>query len=100
MPALVDLARRDFQTRLAAWGITADELEVEIDEDHLQNHFVINSILIPRLGDCQINYVFLAGECDWDMEHGIEFLLKDGWPIRCEAQAGLALNAAWSNYLT
>ena len=99
MPHLIEWARRDLQARLLNWGITLDELEVEIDLDNLQNHFSINEVLIPRISDCQTNYIFLAGECDWDQDHGIEFLLKDGKPIRCGAQKGLALSKGWDEYL-
>jgi hypothetical protein len=99
VPQLVEWAQRDLQTRLSNWGITIDELEIEIEPDNLQNHFSINEILVPRIGDCKINYIFLAGACDWDEEHGIEFLLKDGKPISCGAQEGLALNKSWDAYL-
>ncbi|MBI5035193.1 MAG: hypothetical protein HZB51_32100 [Chloroflexi bacterium] len=99
MPQLIEWAQRDLQTCLSNWGITLDELGIEIDLNNLQNHFSIAEILIPRLGDCKTDYVFLAGECDWDSDHGIEFLLKNGIPILCEAQEGLAMNESWDDYL-
>ena len=99
MPQLVEWARRDLQARLTNWGITLDELDVEIDVDNLQNHFSIKEVLIPRISDCQTNYIFLAGECDWEQDHGIEFLLKNSKPILCGAQEGLALSESWDEYL-
>lgn len=99
IPQLIEWARRDLQARLSNWGITLDELEAEIDLDNLQNHFSINEVLVPRIAECQNNYIFLNGECDWDPDHGIEFLLKNGILILCEAQEGLAMSESWEDYL-
>ena len=96
-------ARKDFLQRLDNWGMTDEELfeviGIKIDEQNIQNHFKINDILVPRIGRCRVDYVFICGSCDWDEEHGIEFLLKNGEPIRCDAQEGLALSAEWDDYL-
>jgi len=96
-------ARKDFRQRLNNWGMTAEELfeeiDIEIDEQNIHNHFIINEIVVPRIDGCSANYIFICGSCDWDEEHGIEFLLRDGEPIRCNAQEGLAQNAEWDDYL-
>jgi len=96
-------ARKDFKRRLKNWGITSDELAeengVEIDEQSIEKHFRIDQVVIPRIEGCNHNYAFLAGECDWDVEHGIEFLLKNGVLIRCAAQEGLSSSAEWEDYL-
>jgi hypothetical protein len=103
IPELVAWARKDFRQRLENWGITPAELTeengFEISEDKIQNHFQLDQIVIPRIEDCRHDYVFLCGNCDWDVEHGIEFLLKDGIPIGCSAQEGLYTSAEWNDYL-
>jgi hypothetical protein len=96
-------ARKDFRQRLSNWGMTAEELfeeiAIKIDEQNIYNHFIIDEAVIPRIDGCNANYIFICGSCDWDEEHGIEFLLKNGEPIRCNAQEGLAQNAEWDDYL-
>ncbi len=103
VPQLAQWVQHDLQDRLARWGITLEEMQeelgIEIDVDDLQKHFAINEILIPRIGDCRTTFVVLQGACEWDSEHGIEFLLKDGRPILCGPQEGLALSAEWDDYL-
>jgi hypothetical protein len=100
---LANLAREDFKTRLENWGITPQELyeeiEMEIDEQNIQNHFKIEQVVIPPIRNCSFDYVFMCGNCDWDEEHGIEFLLKNGEPVQCNAQGGLASGAEWNDYL-
>ena len=102
-PELAIWARKDFKKRLENWGITPDELAeengFEIDEQSIERHFRIDQVVIPRIEGCNHNYIFLAGKCDWDVEHGIEFLLKNGAPIRCAAQEGLWSSAEWEDYL-
>jgi len=100
---MASYARKDYKSRLEAWGLSPDELAeengFEIDEENIDGHFRINQVVIPRVNECKHTYVFFAGECDWDVEHGIEFLLKDGVPIRCSAQEGLSTSAEWEDYL-
>jgi hypothetical protein len=80
--------------------VDLEEYDIEINEEDLDNHYSLNGIVIPRMQDCTTNYVFLTGECDWDPEHGIEILLKEGVPIECGEQDCLYLNAAWKSYIS
>jgi len=102
-PKIDDWAKKDFKQRLAKWRMPRETLEksigITIDEQNIQNHYHIHQVTIPRIEICVHNYIFLSGECDWDMEHGIEFLLKNGDPIRCSAQQGLSLSGKWNQYL-
>ena len=100
---LNDWARKYFQSCMINWRIPDEEIieefGFEIDKERIQNHYKIDKVIIPRINSCSDNYVFLAGECDWDIEHGIEFLLKNRTPIQCTAQDGLCFNEAWDEYL-
>ncbi len=96
---LAVLAIEDFKTRLENWGMTPQELDQEIDEQNIQKHFKLEQVVIPRIKNCSYDYVFICGSCDWDKEHGIEFLLKNGEPIQCNAQEGLAVSTEWGKYL-
>lgn len=73
--------------------------DIRIDEGHLAAHYSLDRIVIPRMQNCPIDYVFVTGECDWEAEHGMEILLKDGIPVECGSQDGLFLNAAWGKYI-
>jgi hypothetical protein len=101
--ALTVWARTSFQAQLDQWGLTSEELcaeiGIKINKQSIQNHFEIDEVIIPRINQCKENYIFLCGCCDWDGEHGIEFLLKDGTPIQCTSQDGLAFSEAWDIYL-
>ena len=102
-PLLSAWAKKDFRRRLENWGMTPEELneelDMEIDEQNIQNHFSINQVIIPRIGNCNRDYIFLCGSCDWDEEHGIEFLLENGKPVRSDAQGELSLSGEWNKYL-
>src|SRR5689334_17775139 len=47
-------AGKDFRQRLDQWGMMAEELFEEIgmkiDEQNIRNHFLIDEIIIPRIG--------------------------------------------------
>ena len=97
IPVLTTWAKMYYRTvaelfPLAEYGIT-------IGKTRLEQQYTITEIVVPRLSTCTTNYLFLCGECDWDSEHGIEFLLANGSPIRCNAQEGLALSEEWDDYL-
>jgi hypothetical protein len=54
-----------------------------------------STITLPAHGATRDRYVFVAGGCDWDEEHGIELLFKNGRLFKLSAQDGLATNEAW-----
>jgi hypothetical protein len=102
-PELAEWARKDYHSRLQHWELSGEELAGEIgfpiDEENIERHFRIREAVVPGVNGCATAYLLLIGRCDWDAEHGIEFLLKDGSPIRCSAAEGLSTSAEWDEYL-
>ena len=100
---LNEWARKYYRKCMVDWQIPGYEIMedfgFEIDEANIQNHYGIGEVVIPRIQSCTDKYVFLTGGCGWDIEHGIEFLLKNGTPIQCTAQEGLCLNKGWDKYI-
>lgn len=81
-----------------AVGLTWPEV-AGINRSNIREHYRVDSIFVPRLRSCPNNFLFLHGECDWEDEHGIEFLLRDGRILQCGPQDGLAQNESWNDYI-
>jgi hypothetical protein len=63
-------------------------------------HYTITEIVVPRLGESKHAFLFITGECEWEVEHGFELLLRDGKVIKCEMAADcLFLNEEWDSYI-
>ena len=60
----------------------ADE-EIDIDYDAISKHWSVNCVLIGNLETCNGNYYFLSCDCDWEPEHGMEFLLDGTDVVYC-----------------
>jgi len=80
-------------------GLTWPEV-AGINRSNIRAHYRIDQIFVPRLQSCSRSYLFLDGECDWEEEHGLEILLRDGHVLLCGEQGGLMQNQEWNKYLT
>jgi hypothetical protein len=64
------------------------------------DHVKIINVIIPVHGRSQHRYFFADFRCDWEEEHGLELLFRDGQLIRVSQPDGLWGNAAWySEYI-
>jgi hypothetical protein len=99
--------REDFTHPVAldCW-FTCQEIEIDGEEPpvilrkrtQVWRHVDLREILIPRHGKSRDRYVFLHGNCDWDREHGLELLLKNGRLLRVGRQEGLFCSEEWGLY--
>ena len=62
------------------------------------DHVKPEKVMIPRHGKSKDLYVFVFAECDWEEEHGLSLLFKNGKLFEVSSQSGLFLNEEWSLY--
>jgi len=72
---------------------------IAIDPDHISNHYRLSSVIIPAIRDSQSDFVIVGADCDWEEEHGMEFVLENGRAIACGPQSSLAFGAFWDEVL-
>jgi len=89
---LCDQARSYFERIKSATNAGAN-----VDMRKIDDHFKLKDVLIPEIGDCADDYLVLSGECDWEEEHGIQFLLENGNVLHCGPDTGLAVNPCWED---
>ena len=77
----------------------AEEGLGHIRRNNIREYYEINEVAIPPHGASKRVYQFLSADCDWEDEHGMEFLLCDGKVVSCTNQDCLYLDEAWSGYL-
>jgi hypothetical protein len=86
--------RTDEEVDLAGEGLG------HIQRANVRDHYRIEQGVIPRLGECADVYHFLTGGCDWETEHGLEVLLKNGVVVACGPNDCLySKGAEWDEYL-
>lgn len=61
-------------------------------------HVRLTQVFIPQHGTSADRYVFVSGDCDWEVEHGLELLFKNERLFKVCEQDGLAQNEEWSLY--
>ncbi len=71
----------------------------QINRSNIRKHYALDSIVIPRHGSSPHTWFFIAAECDWEEEHGMETLVKDGAIISCGMSNVLYLNEEWDRYI-
>jgi len=71
----------------------------DIQRDNIGEYYDINEVVIPPHGTSRHLYQFLLAECDWEEEHGMEFLVCDGKVVSCTNQDCLYLDEAWAGFL-
>lgn len=49
-----------------------------INRGNIRDHYGISCITIPRQAGSPDDYVVLDGGCDWEEEHGLQLLIKNG----------------------
>jgi len=96
---LLDAAAERYREEVdEAVGLTWPEV-AGINRQNIRAHYRIDRIFVPRLRSSKRSFLFLEGECDWEEEHGIEFLLRDGQVIQCGPQEGLMQNEEWDDFI-
>ena len=97
----LNAAALNYCTEICEYVDLEEELGLALITDaNISNHFRITDMVIPRLNSCKRKYFFLAGECDWDPDHGIELLIENDSILRCGQQNCLYLNAEWSDFIS
>lgn len=63
--------------------------------------YEITEIVIPQLEATPNQYFFLNAECDWDDEHGLEILVRDGTVVHCGMQEmPYFIGSEWLKYIS
>ena len=70
-----------------------------IQRQNIRDHYEIEEFVIPAHGDSERIFQFIAAECDWEEEQGMEILLCDAQVVSCTDQDCLYLDEAWAAYL-
>ena len=68
-----------------------------INRTNIREHYSLPSLIIPPLNRVRGDYFFLAGNCDWEEEHGIEMIVKDGGVVRCTANDCAYMASDWGD---
>ena len=55
--------------------------------------------MIPRLADSVEDYYFVSADCDWEAEHGMQFLLENDVVLYCGDHTTLPDGAVWNRVL-
>jgi hypothetical protein len=71
----------------------------DITRENIRSMYEIHGITVPRLGGCQDHYQFFSASCEWEIEHGMEVLLKNGNVVSCGPADCLYLNEEWDDYI-
>ena len=71
-----------------------------IDERDIEQHYTIKSVLIPEIGNCETDYMFISADCDWEEEHGMQLLVADGQVIACGDSSTLPFSSLWKNVIS
>lgn len=85
---------------------TCLQLEVEGEKPPLRlrrrsnvwKHLKLTDVFVPQHGKSVDRYVFVAGSCDWEDEHGLELLFKNEQLLKVGRSDGLAQNEEWELY--
>ena len=72
---------------------------ISVDYGDITRHYRFTTILIPELGQCESNYMFISADCDWEDEHGMEIFVADGRVIRCDRQNSLPFSGLWKKII-
>jgi hypothetical protein len=81
-------------------AVEADDMPAIANVDDVWRYVEPRHILIPRHRASPYSYFFVALECAWEPEHGLEVLFRDGSVLHASQQEGLGTNAAWyASYL-
>ena len=59
-----------------------------MNRENIQNHFWVSSVWIPRLIGSSDDYIALGCSCNWEEEHGMEMLIKNGESVEWHGQDG------------
>jgi hypothetical protein len=73
---------------------------VTVDEDYIHRHYAVRYITVPKLGKSEFRVAFLSGDCDWEPEHGIHFLLVDTSILYCGSCSTLMYGKGWKRFIT
>jgi hypothetical protein len=62
-------------------------IRLEGDSDEWAgNEYEVTGIVVPPLAAMFDAYFFVEAECDWDEEHGLEFMVRNNVVVRCHLQ--------------
>ncbi len=71
----------------------------EITRKNIEKHYEIQRVLVPPLWNNKDRYLVLGGNCDWDVEHGIQMIVKNASVIKCGESDGIYQGLGWDELL-
>lgn len=99
LPGKLDAAADTHRRRIHDMIDLTEEGLGDIRRDNIRDYYEIEEIVIPPHGSNNRTYHFLSAACEWEPEHGMEFLLSDGKVVSCTDQDCLYLSEAWNGYI-
>jgi hypothetical protein len=81
-------ARAEQNCRKVDYAVNLEEEGIPINYDRIGDHYTIETALVGYVDGCEGNYFFLGCECDWEEEHGLEFLLDGSRILYCYHHTG------------
>ena len=89
MEKICDAAERHRFEYEGPVGFLHEEYGLPImNRKNIREHFSYGLILIPRLTGSSDDYTVLGCDCEWDIEHGMEMLIKNGTEVPWQGVAG------------
>lgn len=71
-----------------------------VNRSNIGSHYRIELVTIPPLKGSTERFLILSGECDWDPEHGVQFIAKNSRIVACGESDGIFQGAGWGTFLT
>ncbi len=64
---------------------------IVVDKSRIRAHFAYKRVLIASVDECVGHYYFISCDCDWEIEHGMQFLMDHDQILRCGQNEGMFL---------
>lgn len=72
---------------------------VDVDRSNICDHYEIQRIVVPPLWETEDRYLILGGNCNWNPEHGIQFIVENSTVIKCGESDGIYQGLEWKSLL-
>ena len=70
-----------------------------VSRSNIRSHYRIENVVIPPIRKSLDRFLVILGECAWDPEHGIQFVVKNSRIISVSDQDGVFQGRGWDRFL-
>ncbi len=71
----------------------------QVSRENIDKHYRIELVTVPPIRNSSDRWLVLGGQCDWDPEHGIQFIVKNSRVIHTGESDGVFQGAGWELFL-